>query len=51
MGLKACGRLKIPKPSLCYGPGMWYVKQKGNARDQNTLQCYYGDYVTTNRQT
>ena len=27
------------------------VKQKDDGMDQNTLQCYYGDYVTMNQQT
>ena len=30
---------------------MWNIKQKDNGIVQNTLQCYYGGYLTTNQQT
>ena len=30
---------------------MWIVKQKDNGMEQNTLHCYYSEYVTTNQQT
>ena len=30
---------------------IWKVKQIDDGMDQNTLQCCYDEYVTTNQQT
>ena len=34
LGLKICRGLKPPKPTWCYGPGMWNVKEKDNSIEQ-----------------
>ena len=30
---------------------IWYVKQKDDGMDQNTLHCFYNEHVATYQQT